>query len=691
VDSLAELADMGIDVTSLLEAEAEHDEGSRGAALGEEKSSLPLTEAQKVLLAHELCDLADRYDTAMEERHEREEEIRDLYAMLSDPAQSGIDASSSRLGSELMTDMCDTASARLQTNIMSVTPLIKVEPIKGSKFGSVALELSPPTEAMLNEYTLRGMDFKHLLPQAIDRATKVGTAVFRFDWQNQKKTCFYYTADSSEAKRETKEVGDVCGTLLANAHVKVWPPDLINWQSGYTFVGHEAFHSYASWRRLVSKFNLPASVVTSIEANPGEANEVMEKDAERNGIDAQQLRDERSKMGMFRLTELWCDMVLPGEDEPRKFVAILHRPSRQILWVDENPHHSQKHPYFPVRYKWADNSAWGIGVGHEIVFSVIADIALRNLQMDNLYAGAYSVILRKAGAMYNSVTDTVRPGMQIPVDDPDKDFIPRKLGGEAPELQMAIEDNRYRARQAAGLPPVMSGQGDPTMKSGAGTGSTIALIGEGNKKIARIDANMRVDLSEMYMFILELLAQYATDGLFYRWATDEDAQILSLLRWTPPRGEVGQMFQIRAQAPSASTSDESRRQAYMTLWGFAQAAAPALIQMYTSFLAQENPAAVPRYVRSHMVFLEEIARRIVEINELPGLMTLTPTLPVATPEDQIINDLNMQLQQLQQQLAEMQAAMQQPPMDPAMQGMPPEMMQGGPPMEMPGAELQASF
>jgi hypothetical protein len=681
---------MDIDVESLLEAEREHDEGSRMPALGEGEPGLKLSEEHKSLLALELCDLMDRYDSAMEERHEREEEIRDLYAMLSDAAQSGIDATSSRLGSELMSDMCDTASARIQTNIMSVTPLIAVEPIAGSKYGDIALDVAPATQAMLNEYTMRGMDFKHLLPQAIDRSTKVGTAVFRFDWQNTKKTCFYYTSDSSEAKRETKEVGDVCGTLLANAHVKVWPPDLINWQRGYQFVGHEAFHSYASWRRLVDKFGLSEEVVRLIEANPGEANEVMEKDAERQGIDAQQLRDDKSKQGMFRLTELWCDMVLPKADEPRKFVVILHRPSRQILWIDHNPNHSQKHPYFPVRYKWADNSAWGIGVGHEIVFSVIADIALRNLQMDNLYAGAYSVILRRAGAMYNSVTDQIRPGMQIPVDDPEKDFIPRRLGGEAPELQLAIEDNRYRARQAAGLPPVMSGQGDPTMKSGAGTGSTIALISEGNKKIARIDANMRTDLSEMYMFILELIAQYATDGLFYRWATAEDAQTLSLLRWTPPRGEVGQMFQIKAQAPSASTSDESRRQAYMTLWGFAQAAAPALIQMYTSFLAQENPAAVPRYVRAHMIFLQEIARRIVEINELPGMMSLTPTLPEETPEDQIINDLQMQLQQMQQQLMEMQAALQPPPMDPAMGGMPPEMM-GAPPMEGQGAELPPAF
>lgn len=680
---LGNVTDPQLLLDELVAADEAPDDGTReGVAIPGESESLEirLTDEQKTELALELCEICDEYKRAASELHSTEDQIRDAYAQKFDPALGGTVPDAAEMASEMVMSFTDQAAARLQTNVMGVTPLMVVDVTEGVNGldPTEADELRRATERFINSYTMEELDFEHLLPVALLRTCKVGTSVFYLGWKEERRVHYEYEKTSPKAKRVEKRVGVVDRKLIDNKSVIVWPPTLINWQEGYQIVGHEMPLTPAEWREIVARYKLSKEVTESIELDPGEPTKTGESERQ---VSSTELADRKSLQPVM-LTELWCHMILPGRTEPDKFQAILHRPSYRILWIGYNGYHSQKHPYHPVRYKWSDNSAWGTGIGQEIINNWAADTALWCLELDNLYAGAYWVILRRSGSMYHTQTDNIRPGMNVPVEDVEKDFKPVKMGGDAPEVGMARTQNQSRAASASGLSSVMFGQGDPVMKSGAGTGSTLGLIEQGNKKIAAIFSNIKVDVSAAYMRVMELVAQFAPGGVFYRHVDEQAATRLKQLEYVPPRGDISRLFRFRAQAPSTSSTDEARRQGYMMIWTFAMQHAEVISQYVLQTLQTENPAAIPRWNETVTTYLNQIARKVIEYQEMPGVEEFIPYPPQLTQQDEIINQQTQQLQQLQGQLQQAQMTLQQLAQQGAgmMGGGQPGMMPGGPPM-----------
>lgn len=688
----------------LLGADEEPAVGTRpGVAVPGEANALEinLTAEQEQQLADELCELIDDYKLAMAERRETEAEIRDAYAQKFDSVRGGTLPDSAALASEMMTSFVDQAAARLTTNFMSAQPAVTVSVTRGSGIeGAEADQLASDTEHFINSYAMEEMDFQHLLPIALLRSAKVGTAVFYMGWEEEIRVHFEYSTERSKPLRKERRVGRVAPKLIDNDNVLLWPPTTINWQRGYDFVGHEESLTPGQWRAIAGKYGLDADAIEAIEGYGPEIDEAAAKEAERQGINSRQIQD-HDTLKPTSICELWCNMPLPGKDERERFQVILHKEKRKILWIGYNGYHAQDHPYFPVRYKWGDNSGWGSGIGHEILNNYAADTALWCLELDNLYAGAYWAILRRNGSGYDSQSDAVRPGMEIWLDDLDKDFKPIKMGGGVPEVGATRTANQSRAASGSGLSSVMFGQGDPVQKSGTGTGATNALIEQGNKKLAAIDFNMRSDISQIYQRALTLIAQFAQGGIFYRRVDESAASNLQRLLYMPPRGDVAQMFQFKAQAPSVNSTDEARKNGYMMIWTFATEQSKLVDQFVTEVLQTANPAAIPRWKQSIVEYLNAIAAKVIEFTEMPGVSDYIPPMPEMTPEDEQINQLNQQAQQLQAQLAQAQQQLQQlaqqgmgmaaggqPPADPAQAGQasagPPGMpMSGGMGMPMP--------
>lgn len=686
--ALSSLADQGQNpldlLQSLLSSDATPDTATRPdvPVPGQANAlAISLSEKEEQDLANELCDLVEEYFSAMADRREREAEIRDAYAQKFNAAQGGNQPDSASLSSEMMTSFVDQAAARLTTNFMDAKPAVAVDVARGAGIdGDESDQLAEDTEHFLDSYTMNEMDFIHLLPVAFLRAAKVGTVVFYLTWEEEKRVRWIFRKDAKKAQKKVEVVGRVAPKLLDNDRVIIWPPTVINWQRDYQFVGHEEYLTPDQWRDIAARYKLSKELTEEIESlAPEEKDASLLAESERQGINAAQLTDEDS-LKPIKVTELWCDMVLPGGDEREKFQVILNRSKRKILWIGYNGFHSQCHPYWPIRYKWGDNSCWGTGIGDEILNNHSADTALWNLELDNLYAGAYWAILRRTGSIYNTQSDNPRPGMVIAVDDVNADFKPIQLGGGVPAIGETRTENQSRAASGSGLSSVMFGQGDPVQKSGTGTGATNALIEQGNKKLAAIDRNIRTDVSAIYEFILELIAQYAQEGIFYRRVGQDAAGRLTRLLYTPPRGDISQMFQFRAQAPSVATTDEARKNGYMMIWTFATAQSQIVDQYVTQLLQANNPAAIPSWKKSIVDYLNQIAKKVIEFTDMPGVIDYIPQAPDPTPQDQVINQQSQQIQQLEAQLQQAQQQLQQL----AQQGM--NMAGGGQPPGQPGAQ-----
>lgn len=676
---LSELELQGLDpidlLSPLLEADERTDQSTRpDAQLSGESDSLRISlppEAEQRLV-REWCDLLTDYDLAVRDRIERDDEIADSYALIPEPSQGGSGTDSAQMSSEMTMALIDQAHARIVTGVFGVTPLTRVDAVETYGFeGEEARATARSAEQWLQAYSMDGPpDLRYNLPVALLRTVKVGTSVFFVEWEDVKKRRRFYPpappaqSDPTSPRRQVRpvetveRVGQIKVRLVPNRDVKIWPPTVINWQDA-TFVGHEATHTPESWRSLARRYNLSPEVVDRVLSNPNETLDPLVADLRRQGIESGTLLD-RKELEPIVLTQLWGSIVLPGDDDPTAVQIILHRPTYTLIWLGHNPHFSETKPYFPIRYKWSDESAFGSGVGHELLDSQAADSAMLCLELDNLMAGAYHVILRRPGSIYNTQTEDLRPGAQLIVDDVNEDFRSVKVGGDAEELTLSRGTIYQRARAATGISAVSMGQGDPVMKSGAGTGSVLALIDQGDKKLKQIDSNLRTDLTKLYAFFLELAAQYAPDGLFYRWASEEDANRLKVLKFTPPRGgELSQMFRLRVQAPSLGSSDEARKDRIMLIGNLAVQHVQVIDAYVTDLLTQHNPAALPRWKESVIKYLTAIHLETVRLHEIPGIPELVPEMPEMTSQDEQMNELAQENSTLQGQVQQLQAQLQQ--------------------------------
>lgn len=666
-DGLSAFQEGGGDVsgflTGLQQADQELPTATRPGTLLSGRSKqlqVKLKEEDRVVLARELCQILDEYDLGHRDKWERESEIRDAYHMQANTEQSGSFPDAARMCSEMIMTMVDQGYARLHAAIDQAKPLIRIDPVRGAYSGpESAMELAEKAETFLNPYIQEEMDFNHLLPSALHRLSKVGTAVFRVIWSEEQESRWEWPPTGGSAVEVVTPYGRVDAQLIDNRLVKVWPPDIVNWQRGYTFVGYESVLSPAKWREAIAQYSIPEDLAAkmAVSSSSDRVNKVSSDEAARLGIRANQLNDE-NLLKPQTLTELWCNMVLPGGKSAEKFQVVLHRESQTILWIGRNAHHSGKHPFFPLRYKWNDGHCWGSGIGDEVLQMWAADTAMFNLMLDSLYAGGFFAILRRAGSIYNVQSDSPRPGMQIPVDDVDKDFKTVKLGGEVPELEAARADNYQRARTASGFSSVSAGAADPVMKSGASSGGIQALIGQSDIKTSLINANIRSDLNGLFLHVLELIQQYGQEGVVAKYATADEMGVLQELLYQPPRGSISRLLRLRVEAPSATSTNEARAQKAMLVWNFAMTHVNVVSGYVTQILQQQNPAALPRWNETVAQYLTFIAQKVAETAELPGVAEMVPQIPEMQPADQTINQQAAQIGQLQQELQQAQQMLQ---------------------------------
>lgn len=675
---LGMFADQGLDVLQFLSGEPADDRKGaqdvrKGASLpGEGPQEIRLKDDELTNLAGELCDLLDEYDGVMETRNDIEGEILDNYALRPDPSRGDTQPGSARMVSELTMTTIDQVAARLSSNMLEVEPLASIQPVTKAEADEDegTIQMAQSAENFLDSYLKRQCEADRFLPLAIFGTVAVGTSVLYPEWRIESRKRYGYGTDGKSTKNRERR-GGVYVNIIPNRHVKVWPPTVRNWQEA-ELLGHESWLSISQWRERAAQWmktkerpwGLTAEEIATIEAHAETAtgDERGEKRQAAQGIETSQAQTLGKRVPLM---QLYCRRQLGDDPEIGSYLVYLCRPARKILFLSENPFHCQRMPYFPLRYKLIGESAWGMGAGQEILYHQAADTTLWDVELDNIMAGAYSVILRNASSMRETLSDRPFPGMVIPVEDPNNDFIPRALGSEVPQLQAAKDDNRFRAQSATGQTPVSSGMGDPVQKSGASSGATVALIEQSGKKTGAIDRTIRTDFGDFLSFVLELVAQYAPNGVFYRFAAADDAETLKLLQFVPPRDAIDEIFHIKVQAPSAGTSREARRSGYLMAWQFLMQHMQMWLPQAMQYLQQSNPAEIPALQAKVLSFARFVAGKVLQDYDLPGVTDQIPDIPQPVPQDQVINSLQQQLQQLQAQLQQYQ----QPPLAPPQQAL----------------------
>jgi hypothetical protein len=619
-----------------------------GALVGNPDGSLDLSEEALEDLTRQLMDTLRAHDAAMKSRWDREEEIERAYAMIPDSNRGGLVPDAARMVSSITQAFVDQASARISRGIMEVKPLMKVDPIvSAGQEGQIAVDLAKSAEQFYQSYVMDDLDFETLLPIAVKRCVKLGTAVVRAMWKTKRRA--FWTGGT----RKVKEVGYLDVQMPENHNVVCWPLNVIDAQDAVMF-GHRNHLTEGEFLTIAAGLNVPADQVEQILA------EHTPDERAKNLLKNQDIKVSRDDVAAhITLTELWCDYALGDETEPTKFCVVLHEDTEQILWVGYNRLRSQKHPYFPIHYQRVDGSFWSKGVGHELLYVHAADSAFRNLEMDNLRATAAWVMLFKAGSMAESLSDRVSPGQRIITESPDEDFATKQLGGDLTMLQEAKQANYQDGVQVTGLASVLMGMGDPAMKSGASATAVVSLIEQAGKKFGDVDATVRDGLEELYIHIMETVAQFAPDGLYYTFLETADAARVRLLRFLPPQGDIARVFKIHAQAPSAAMNKESFKERLLALYQLTTAHINLYMPLAMQTLQQSNPAEIPRLQFQVCQLLQSLYDQVIEAHEVPGVINNAPDVGQQEPWDQILNQAQQQVQMLQGQMQQMQQQLQQ--------------------------------
>lgn len=615
---------------------------------------IELTAEEEATLGNELCSLLLSHDQMMRGRWALEEMIRDAYALKANRNNAGIQQGAENLSSELTMTLVDQSAARLATMFLDASPMIQVKPIvKVGSAGELAADFAGKWEAFMNAYFERGTSSRSWIKRSMLRLAMTGTSAQRLEWRDDSREVFFYEDSGRRKNSRSRSGGRLHIDLVFNRDMVVWPPSCFDWQD-CEVVGHRCTHSLSSWRLLSRRLGISSEKAERVEKSEDATSRGRDIDA-RTNIDRAQMNLIEKQ---YTVTELWCARLLLDRPEPMRYRVILHEDSRTILRIERNPLNSQKHPYYPIRCKVTDESSWANGVGHEVIQAQNLDSALLNLQVDGLMATAYQLVAMRTGSTAEVMLQRPSPGQVVPTENPREDIVPISLGGEPEGIAAAQAQAEYRARRGTGIPAMASGQGDPVMRSGAGTGAVLALLQEAGRKLKFEDDTIRDDWERLVLGAMEHVAQYAPDGVYYEYA-GEDAGIVSLMRFVPSRGNLEEMFHVKVAAPNADTSYEALRQAYLMIWQFAMNHLQMAMQLGGSILQMENPSGLLAFQRQVFDFATTLAEKVIRLHNLVDLPEKLPRIPPATPQDQIINQLQGELAQMQMTLEQQAQQIQQ--------------------------------
>jgi len=633
---------------------------------GEGKETFVLKEPERSELAQEICDTLTLYDDAMEGRIRRLQQINDSYNLVADSKRGGASAHSQRLVSELTRSQVNIATARIVEGIMGVEPLLMVQVFDDQKDDAVTQDLVEEGEAsqeFLENYQAGVVKLPRKLQTAVHRACKLGGAVLRLTWK--KNDHKYYYRDIDE-QRQVVSVnrGAVCVDLIFSDQVVVWPLHEQDIEK-LDFIGHRNYLIPSKFRRLAKRLELSAEDVKEVlEASIGTeslAHRTREKDLAGKDINVSQMGP---KDGEVQVTELFLNDWIIGDRDPENLQVFLHEETKKILWIGVNPFRAQRPPYFLIPYWTEDGSFWPTGVGHECLWPQAADSALWNLFIDNLkLIGNYLRILR-AGSMAESLSDQIAPGINVVTENPEEDMRFEALGGDLSQIVQAQSLNDLRAMKLTSITAPSMGMGDPVLKSGADPSSISQLIEQAGKRFGQVDRNMRESISEIAMFILELVQQYAPDGSIEEVVSEENAALIKRSKYSLPRGDLRSKFRIVARAPSASSNREMMKQHLFMLFNLTSQHIGGLIQIGETVIGQTNPMGWQSFKERMVNWMHnDLYKAIIEQHEIGGMGGRVPEMEPPTEMTMLANQQAQRAQaaeqQLQQLMMEYQALMDQ--------------------------------
>lgn len=396
----------------------------------------------------------------------------------------------------------DPIHARLDTGIFKNDPVFRFKALKKS-----AMTYAPHVESWVNFYIKSVMHLRQIASPRILECAKLGTMVFKTEYEREECVERGYGADLKEVTiKRIRYAGPIVrGISLGDF---LFPPGY-QYLQDCPIVAERQRTSMMRLRKLEYQGRL-----TNVDKLRGQ--EVVE----RNALELS--REEAANHQTFSGTrafedlevfEIWCDYDFGGKGYPDQVMAVYHPSTRTLLALQYNKYFHQRKPYTLIPYSVTNDSLYGIGIGEMSKPFQDALTQWHQMASDNAYLANIRMFIAKTNTPGIEEVPRLYPGRTFFVDDPRNDFIPFQSSEIYPSTLQERQNLFGLVEKRTGVSDYLTGRESPIIGSRATATSTIALIQEGTKRVEQVLENLRFGFSEIVENMLYIWAQYGLDGM----------------------------------------------------------------------------------------------------------------------------------------------------------------------------------
>jgi hypothetical protein len=457
-----------------------------------------------------------------------------------------------------------------------------------------------------------------------------------------------------EVESIKEKMGKIKWTHIPIDQAISWPLEETDLQEAI-LVGHRSMMEPFQYRAFLIGLGIKGDKLRELTApSAADTNENRENAAKGGDVD---ISVDPPLGNRHKLTEVWVNMPYELDGEAVKMQVFIDETKKKLIWADYNYHLYQTTPYFDLPYWRETDTIFASGAGHESMYPQAADSAMWNMLIDNLKLMGNYLIGLKEGTGAEDLQDQIGPGYRLVTDDPQADMATHQLGGDLSHLAEAMELNDRRHMRSTDINALAQGFGDPVLKSGASPGTYQNLLARTNRKFRQVDKDIRAELSRVFSFMVELLQQYAGDGVFYKLVDEETAHLVRRIKFRPPTGNLRQMFRITIKPPSATANNEQLKMDLMMLYNLSVQHAQFVIQLAQSTWGDYDPGKLFRLMAEWLAFFNDLYVQLLRVHEVPGLVAKAPKMK-QDDKDALIDGLMQRLMAMTQEMQNAQAAAQ---------------------------------
>lgn len=342
-----------------------------------------------------------------------------------------------------------------------------------------------------------------------------------------------------------------------------------------------AFRTFKPWNELICEFHeghYSRETIEAIESHGQKLQDPFENYRFQNKDKAVNY-----DVDLWEIVTMFAFYQDKSFDLPHNLWITFHWPTGVILEAFYNPTIHYNRPLFKADYMIEDGQFWGLGIVGmlEMLQNEMSDV--HNYRIDNMFLANTILMAGKKGAFEKF--DFHPAAMITTLDDPNKALRFERAGEIYPSITGA-EDiaNAYAERLTgvgdANIPRLGSFQGAAGVRTPATT--TLALIGEGNKRFATAIGNAKDSDNSLLKQFLQLEYQYwaRRRAECYEWNQRDAKRIDELFGTLSPKA-FARNVAAEVGASTTALNKEAEKQNILIL-------SDKMIQLYTSMIELNN-------------------------------------------------------------------------------------------------------